>query len=157
MYFGPQNCKNKRKKNPERNKKHSFISVQTLICSFGDGVQYPVLAKHLPENIAPGPVYYESKGHSIIPNRNGNHNDDDDGIENIMLENGITKRDSLTNVSAVSTKASTGALLSNEGDDNLSVSSSSQRNSRTLNNVSHNSNNSALNGTVMTNISIPDV
>lgn len=113
-----------------------------------------MLAKHLPENI-PGPVYYESMGHSIITNRNGNHIDDDDGIENIMLENGIEKRNSITNVSAVSTKASTGALLSNEGDDNLSVSSS-QRNSRTLNNISHNSNN-GLNGTVMTDISNSNV
>lgn len=138
---------------PKSKTKKYFHFCTNLNCSFGDGVQYPVLAKHLPENVAPGPAYYESMGHSIVANRIDNNIDDDEGIENIMLENGIAKSDSLTNVSAVSTKASTGALLANEGDDNLSVSSS-QRNSRTSNNVNHN-NSSSLNGTVMTDVSIP--
>lgn len=132
-----------------------FIFVQTYDCSFGDGVLYPVLAKHLPENgIAPAAGCYESMGNSLALNKNEDANEDDDGVENIMLESGIKgikTSESITNISAVSTKASTGALLANEGEDNISVSSSLEQPRQTVNNVAHN--NSSLNGTTMTNIS----
>ena len=113
---------------------------------------YPVLAKHLPENgISPQAGCYESMGNSLALNKCDGANDDDDGVENIMLESGVKTGDSIWNISAVSTKASTGALLANEADDNLSVSSSLGQSRQTVNHGGHN--NSSLNGTSMTNIS----
>lgn len=153
-----------------------IIIITLLIYSFGDGVQYPVLGAHLPENnhvIGGGGVggniggttaYYESMGHSVALNIEkslnaiGDDDDDDNGIENIQLDNGLRKSDSISNVS---TKASTGALLANEGDDNLSVSSSTARQTQTVinittsnsnkNNINDNNINRA-NGTIATDI-----
>lgn len=135
-------------------------------------MQYPVLGAHLPENnhiIGGGGVggnvggttaYYESMGHSVALNIEkslGDDDDDDNGIENIQLENGLQKSDSISNVS---TKASTGALLANEGDDNLSLSSSTARQSQTVINITSNSNKNNINdnninrpnGTIATDI-----
>lgn len=100
-------------------------------------MQYPVLANHLPDNILAvgGAACYESMGHSIALNKNsGNLHDDDETIDNIILSGGIKRSESITNVS---TKASTGALLANEGDDNLSLSSTRQ--SQTVNNIANGS------------------
>lgn len=101
-------------------------------------MQYPVLANHLPDNInmIGGAACYESMGHSIALNKtNGAMPDDDEeAIESITLDGGIQKYESITNVS---TKASTGALLANEADDNLSLSSST-RQSPPVNNINHN-------------------
>lgn len=90
-------------------------------------MQYPVHARHLPDNLhAVGTAAcYESMGHSIALNKNdgGHPTIDSEAIESIMLDEGVRRSESITNIS---TKASTGALLTDEGDDNLSLPSSSQ-------------------------------
>lgn len=148
-----------------------------MIYSFGDGVQYPVLNIHLPENnhvIGSGGIggnagnttaYYESMGHSVALNIEKDLNaigdddddDDNDGIESVQLDNGLSKTKSISNVS---TKASTGALLANESDDNLSLASST-RQSQTVINITPNSNKnnnndniSCPNGTIVTDTQI---
>lgn len=64
---------------------------------------------------------YESMGQSIALNKNNaNAITIDDGVECVSLDDGLRTTESMTNVS---TKASTGALLADEGDENLSLPS----------------------------------